>query len=361
MSRKSLGEVCVVLLTICLCSCGYKVPSNYTAKQSVIDDLAFAEIVDAQNDGFAYAYAPSIILDNGTYHVFFCSKGWLKYPSWDAIRYTTSSDGQNWSRPEVVLQATAKNGMDMAACDPSVVFYQGFYYLYYSSAITTAPHVYQTVIQVARASKIQGPYRTYTRRGTWENTPEDPKVIIYPLQNHGSQPSGYGAGQQSVVVKNGRLLMWYTDDSLFVNGQPEVRTYMLESGDPTKWTADIQRSTNLVGQASIDVKFDGERSQFTMVRIENEFSTTSYLGRAYSSDGVTWTLPENMYPTSQFPMYSHDAGIEGDKAGNLAGSGALIGFGAPYGLAHVNDWAKWNLYTVRVTKASDPGFGAGNP
>jgi len=346
--------VCLVLLTTCFISCGYQLPSTYAAKRSIIDGLTFLEIVDAQNDGFSYAYGPSIIAKDGAYHVFFCSKGWLKYPAWDSIRYTTSTDGQNWSRPEVVLQATAKGGMDMAACDPSVVFYQGFYYLYYSSAITTAPSTYQTVIQVARAKKIQGPYLTYTQRGTWENTPGDPKTIIRPLLKHTSQPPGYGAGQQSVIVKGGRLLMWYTDDSVFVNGHSEVRTYMLESSDPTTWSPDVGRSTNLVGQASIDVKFDTELSQFMMVRIENEFSPTSYVGRAYSSDGLTWTTPENIYSGSQFPPYSHDAGIEGDRVGNLAGNGALIGFGAPYDLAPVNDWAKWNLYTVPLAKSNQP-------
>ena len=98
----------------------------------------------------------------------------------------------------------------------------------------------------------------------------------------------------------------------------------------------------------------GGGSWHMMVRIENEFSPTSYVGRAYSSDGLTWTTPENIYSGSQFPPYSHDAGIEGDRVGNLAGNGALIGFGAPYDLAPVNDWAKWNLYTVPLAKSNQP-------
>jgi beta-xylosidase len=164
-------------------------------------------VVNALADGFSYAYAPSIILKDGTYHMFFCSMGWLDYPSWDSIRYTTSTDGQNWSLPQVKLQATAANGRDMAACDPSVVFYEGFYYLFYSSAVTTGPQLFQTVIQVARSVDIAGPYLTYTQRGTWEDTPSDPQVIIYPLQTHCTNPSGYGAGQQTVVVQNGKLMM----------------------------------------------------------------------------------------------------------------------------------------------------------
>lgn len=51
--------------------------------------------------------------------------------------------------------------MDMA-CDPSLVYHQGFYYLYYSSAMTTAPNVFQTIVRVARSVNIDGPYLTFT-------------------------------------------------------------------------------------------------------------------------------------------------------------------------------------------------------
>lgn len=344
MLRARLYEVAVVLFTISFASCGHLQTSPPATRQSLSVASVFFQVVDAYDDGFSYAYAPSIILKNGTYHVFFCSEGGGNYPSWDAIRYTTSIDGQTWSTPKVVLQATAANGQDMAACDPSLVFYQGYYYLYYSSAVTTASKTYQTVIQVARSVSIAGPYLTYTQRGTWEKTPTDPRVIIYPLQMHSAQPSGYGAGQTSVVVRNGQLLMWYTDDSVFVSGQPQVKTYMLQSADPVMWTRDITQATNLVNQASIDVKFDSSQSQFVMIRVENEFSPTSYLARAYSTDGMNWTVPQAVFPSGQFPQYGHDAGIAGDETGNLASASALVGFGVPYGLADADDWGHWDLY-----------------
>ncbi len=243
----------------------------------------------------------------------------------------------------MILQATGANGLDLAACDPSLVFYKGFYYLYYSSAVTTGPKKYQTVIQVARSSNIGGPYLTYTNRSTWENTPLDPKVLIYPLQMHCTQPTGYGAGQQSVIVQNGQLLMWYTDDSVLVGGRPQVKTYMLRSFDPVNWSPDQEAATTLSNEASIDVKYDPSQSQFVMVRVENEFSAGSYLGRAYSSDGLTWSVPQDVFPGA-FPAYTHDAGMAGDETGNLVPARTLVGFGAPYGLADVNDWAKWDLY-----------------
>src|SRR5579872_1611120 len=344
MPRARLYEVAVVLFTISFASCGQVQMSPLATRQSQSLNSAFFQVVDAFDDGFSYAYAPSIILKNGAYHVFFCSEGGGNYPSWDAIRYTTSTDGQTWSKPKIMLQATAANGQDMAACDPSLVLYQGYYYLYYSSAVTTASKTYQTVIQIARSASLDGPYLTYTRRGTWEKTPTDPKVIIYPLQTHSTHPSGYGAGQTSVVVRDGELLMWCTDDSVFAAGQPQVKTYMLQSADPVVWTPNMGQATNLVNQASIDVKFDSSQSQFVMIRVENEFSPTSYLARAYSSDGMTWTTPQGVYPSGQFPQYGHDAGIAGDETGILASPSALVGFGVPYGLADVDNWGHWDLY-----------------
>ncbi len=272
----------------------------------------------------------------------------LLTPTWDSIRYTTSSDGETWSTPQIMVLPSFDNGMDMAACDPSLVYYQGFYYLYYSSAMTTAPDVFQTIIRVARSVNFDGPYATYTQRGTWEVTPADPQIIISPMQIHTTDPPGYGAGQTSVVVQNGKLLMWYTDDSVFVGGEPYLQTFMLESTDPVSWNPGARHATNLLWQASIDVKYDPSKKQFVMYRVENEFMANAYLGRASSNDGITWTSPETVIPSSEFPLYTHDVGVAADETGNIVKSRALIGFGAPYKLATVNNWGQWDLYGVYV-------------
>src|ERR1700739_4461986 len=108
----------------------------------------FFRMVDAIDNPLTipYAYAPSIVLKDNVYHFFFCSGGNI-FPAWDYIRYVESTDGgQTWSTPVDKLHATAFNGMDLSACDPSVVYFGGFYYMYYGSAITTAPHGFHTVI-----------------------------------------------------------------------------------------------------------------------------------------------------------------------------------------------------------------------
>jgi len=342
MLRTALGIAIPSVLALGLASCGGSGKGSMPSQPP-----SFFQIVDAQNGGFSYAYAPSIIVKDGTYHLFFCSMA-LVIPTWDSIRYTTSTDGKTWSTPQIMVLPSFDNGMDMAACDPSLVYFEGYYYLYYSSAMTTAPDVFQTIIRVARSVNIDGPYATYTQRGTWEVTPADPQIIISPMQIHTTDAPGYGAGQTSVVVQNGKLLMWYTDDSVFVGGEPNLQTFMLESTDPITWNPGPTHATNLVEQGSIDVKYDPIKKQFVMYRVENEFTANAYLARAFSGDGIKWTSPETVVQDSEFPLYTHDVGVAGDETGKIVTSHALLGFGAPYKLAAVNNWGQWDLYGMYV-------------
>lgn len=341
MSRAGFGAAVLVLLAFWLASCGQS--TNTATSQPP----SYFRIVDAVTSGSTYAYAPSIIVKDGTYHVFFCSMAVL-IPTWDAIRYATSADGKTWSTPQIMVLPSWENGMDMAACDPSLVFYQGFYYLYYSSAMMTAPQIFQTIIEVARSVNIDGPYLTYTQRGTWESTPPDPQIIIYPMQIHTTNPPGYGAGQTSVIVQNGKLLMWYTDDSLFVGGQPNLQTFMLESTDPVTWTPGPSHATNSTNQGSVDVKYEPSHGQFVMVGIQNQFQSNAYLTFEVSSDGMNWSMPQTAIPPGEFPVYTHNAGMAGDETGNIVAPHTLVGFGAPYNLANVNNWGQWDLYGVYV-------------
>jgi hypothetical protein len=44
--------------------------------------------------------------------------------------------------------------------------------------------------------------------------------------------------------------------------------------------------------------------------------------------------------------------MAGDEVANVVSPNTLIGFGAPYGLAGVNNWGQWDLYGVFVNGAS---------
>jgi hypothetical protein len=346
-----MAKVSIAILISCFCmACGGGPAKISTSSSGSRQDFDFFRMVDAIDNPttIQYAYAPSIILQDNVYHVFFCSGGNIA-PAWDYVRYVSSSDGGNtWTTPVDMLHATAFGGMDLSACDPSVVLFQGFYYMYYGVAITTAPNVFQTVVQVARSTAIDGPYLTYTQRGTWENTPTDPQIIIRPLMTRPQEPSGYGAGQPSVVVMDGKLFMWYTDDSLFVTQSGDFRTfhlYMLQSSDPVTWTADPNQLTNIVGQDSPDVKYDPVHNQFVATWVLNMFTTQASLVRATSSNGLSWTAPQTIISASSFLPFTNNAGATGDEIGHLLPGQTVVGFGRPYSQAGI-DTGMYDLFGV---------------
>ena len=335
-----LPALLMSLLGMTACGGGYG--PTYPGTKPTPVSWDFTKMVDSDADLTSYAYGPSIIRKNGVYHVFFCSAG--ASPAWDFIRYVYSNDGKNWSAPTIILRATAANGFDLAACDPSVVYFQGFYYMYYSSAYTTAPGLFQTVIQVARSVNIDGPYLAYTQRGTWEDTPNDPQIIIKPLVTRNQDPVGYGAGPQTVVVRNGEIFLWYTDDSIDLDA---TRIYMLKSTDPVTWTPSPTRQIGIAA-ASIDVKYDASKHQFVMTSLVNPHTGNAYLARSFSSDGMSWSAFQTIIDVPAFPDYANNVGAVGDETGNTVPLPTLVAFGAQYDLSSYNNWGQWDLYGVFV-------------
>lgn len=320
------------------------------------------KIADSAKNGYTYGYAPSIIKDNGIYHAFYCSTP-ARREGLDAIRYVFSKDGLNWSQPRVILRTKpsidSKTGKstNRAACDPSLVYYQDYYYLFYSNQHQTGselgdPTGTQTTISVARARNITGPYFTYTERGTWEENPPDVKMIILPQVKRSGNRHNYGAGQQTVVVKNRQLYMWYTDDSLHPNEGPRI--YFLKSNDPINWNG-TPVPTNLVKTASVDIKYDAITGRFVLVQILRSHQASPSLATAYSTDGITWTGFRTLYPDRKFPAFAHNVGMSSDRQGHLIdGENPIVAFGAPYNLNSQDQWGKWDLFGVKVNLYSHP-------
>jgi sucrose-6-phosphate hydrolase SacC (GH32 family) len=127
------------------------------------------------NFHLGFTYAPVIVKWDGVYHLFCCSADYSG-AGWDQIRHATSADGVSWSEPRIALFTSDSVG-ERSCCDPSLVRFNDKWYLFYSG---NAKDV-QTTMFVARADNIDGPYLKYTKRGTWEQNPSDPAVILSPL------------------------------------------------------------------------------------------------------------------------------------------------------------------------------------
>ena len=349
LRRMSLMRAALLLEIACFClvmgcgGSGSSSPGSGGGTSGGPQSFQYFQIVDGADypSTIQYAYGPSIILKDGVYHVFFCSGGSIA-PAFDYVRYVKSTDGgKTWTMPIDMLHGNTVLG----ACDPSVVYYQGFYYMFFSSAYYTAPNLTQTTVEVARSQNIDGPYLTYTERGTWEDTPGDAKMIIKPLVFRDTGPQMFGAGEPAVVVHNGKLMIWYTDDSKDLN-DTELSIYMLESDDPVTWTPSPDRKIDLSPLDSVDVKYDAALQQFVMTYIAASFSQNPALIRSYSSDGMTWTDTRNVIDKGLFPSYTDNAGVAGDELGNTLSSSTLVGFGAPPKLADLYSPFLGDMYGV---------------
>jgi len=119
-------SIIVVVATCWILGCGGGGSSVSNQNSGAPQKLSFFRIVDGGDypTTIQYAYGPSIIYKNGVYHVFFCSGGNI-YPAFDYVRYVKSTDGgKTWTAPIDMLHGNTELG----ACDPSVVYYKGFYY-----------------------------------------------------------------------------------------------------------------------------------------------------------------------------------------------------------------------------------------
>ena len=293
--------------------------------------------IASRPNGYHYAYAPVLIRENAGWRMLYCSSG-KGVADWDWIRSATSADGRVWSAPSVLLKTTGGEG-ERAACDPSLVRYRApgdaapFYYLFYSGS----PNGTGTAMFVARASAIEGPYAKWTG-SDWEVDARSPQPIIRPAASHPDQSGFYGAGQQSVVVRDGRLHAWFTDDTACTPRYERIFTS--QATDPTAWSPPVATS---VASSSVDVKFDPGSRRFVMYAIMGPHSFTSYLVRWVSGDGVAWGKPDIVAGPTGFTHWAHNVGVSGDDQGHLVAGDLLVGFGAPSAADCEACWARWDL------------------
>ena len=299
------------------------------------------------NFHLGFTYAPTIVKWDGVYHLFCCSADYSG-TGWDQIRHATSADGVSWSEPRIALFTSDSVG-ERSCCDPSLVRFNDKWYLFYSG---NAKDV-QTTMFVARADHIDGPYLKYTKRGTWEQNPSDPAVILSPLNPVPDGVNYYGAGQQTVLVKDGGLFSWHFDDTSDYPHRPAPVVRFSTSQDGVNWSPPIvakhTSDDSQLTTGSFDVKFDPARNSFALFDITDDHQESTHLTRRFSSDGINWSQPEVLCDAFAFPNHAHNIGVSGDDRGHLLPE-VIVAYGAP----HTDDvdrifairdmtWGHWDM------------------
>ena len=307
----------------------------------------------------SYAYAPADITYQGVNHLFFCSTG-VPSITQDSIRYINDRD----AALKVVLNPTggfdsATKG-DMAACDPEVVFFKGYFYLFYGSTRAIDPAIYSAsamgvdglinVIHVARSASIDGPYQILDQGGTWRATTNTPKHILPPhvLSTSRSQGQGYlGSSWPSVVVRGDTLYLWYADDTADpITGYAKERYYLLKSTDASQWDTATEQQTDIKALVhGGEVKYDPTSNQFVMFSVIGANTRPSWFAMLRSSDGVRWSPLQKIV---DLPNYSHNVGVASDELGTLPTGAFRFNFGAAPGFADSSSPGRWDLFAGQL-------------
>ena len=334
---------------------GWDLQSGSIAKQI---DCATAGSCNSQTNlaNGTYAYAPALLTYQGTRHIFFCSSGQVNV-SIDRIRYINDRDAQLKILLDPVGYAS-RNAEDLAACDPSVVYFQGYFYLFYGSSrvidLNNPDRGYGNlinVIHVARSARIDGPYQILNQDGSWRSFTERPKHIISPrvLAPSHNQGAGYlGASWPSAVVMGNQLVLWWMDDTEAQPKQTFAPYYMLSTSNPAEWDTFRAIRTNLTASHSAEIKFDRQANAYVKFAVHDAHTPNPWIGVNYSFDGVNWNPTQN---AGALPAFSHNMGVMADENGYLLNQQTLqIGFGAPIGLVNDISMAHWNIYAATLNR-----------
>jgi len=278
-----------------------------------------------------YRYGPSIIInEDGSMDAWFATPG--NGVEWDWITYRHSNDGITWSKEQVVLRPTKKSLDAYSVCDPGVIYFNGYYYLGYTS--TTNKTGYDNCIYVARSKNAAGPYEKWNGEG-WGGNPQP--IIIYD-----DEPGYWGAGEISFVIVDETLYCYYT----WMNQYGNYIKLVTANINDENWPANLEHHGKVFNRNgdSVDVIYVKEFEKFLVFSVVDRFTDNASIGVLESSDGYTFYRAQNV--RENFLPYSHNLGISKGKDGNVSVDDNLI-IGYAYGQSE-KSWGKWSTRFQKI-------------
>lgn len=318
---------------------------EYHVSLEVEDD--YYNIYAPINGRSGYRYGPSIIYyEDGTMDAYFASNA--DNVEWDWITYR-HFDGETWSNEKIVLQPTGDSYDHYSCCDPGVIYFNGYYYLGYTSTIVETSGGINNNGFVARSTSPDGPFEKWNGSG-WGG---DPKAIIYYDEYDGA----WGAGELSFVIKDEKLYVYNTWIC------PEGNFTKVSIGDLSEnWPATLEDygvvMTKISGQDSVDVVYADEIDKFLAFATEQRFTNKSGIVVYESSDGINFKKCD--LTSDNVLMHCHNMGISKKLDGHISINDDLL-IGYAYSNSSSN-WGKWatvfqkinlKLYTGQIVTKID--------
>ena len=315
-----------------------------------VTDGGFDVFVPGIANSMNYRYGPAVLLnEDGSVDAWFSAPG-DGYREYDYITYKHSEDGgETWSDEKVVLAPTPNSPDALSVCDPAVFFYDGYYYLGYSSTISKREKGLCNSTFIARSKKPDGPYEKWNGQG-WGGNP-------VPLIYFDGVVLGWGSGEPSFVIVDDLLYIYSTKDSYSAVPKrirlTEVRTANLKQAD---WPAHLCYEGIAVNRSDTDEENEGddgyvyedadswdvayvdEAAKFIAVDANRRFSSNSCLLYYESNDGVHFERVSEL--NTNVIKRCHNCGIMKDGAGHIQ-KGAPVMLSYAYGGSNRSAWGVW--------------------
>lgn len=292
------------------------------------------------NGNGGWRYGPSYIYyGDGRVDAYFASGG--DSGEWDRITHRSSTDdGKTWGPEKIVVYPTPDSMDGHSCCDPDVVYFDGYYYLGYTSTLNDGG--YCNNVFVARSKNPDGPFEKWNGSG-WGGAPVP---IFYFEQSYGY----WGIGEPSMIELNGTLYIYYT------YATPMKSYIMLATADATSenWPSTLQHHGAAMEKKSdsVCVKFVEDWGKFILVTREDVEGNGNCVVVYESTDGKSFTLVDAVRENTCPGMFS--MGLSSRKNGHIRLSEDADRLRLSYAYGE-SGWAAWNTRMHKVTLALSDG------
>ncbi|MCR5789708.1 MAG: exo-alpha-sialidase [Lachnospiraceae bacterium] len=329
-----------------------------------VPDSGFDIFTPASPNGHDYRYGPSLLYnDDGSIDAWFSFPGdGRKEYDWVVYKHTEDG-GATWTASQTALSPTPNTLDTMSICDPDVFWYDGYYYMGYTSTTDNINNGFCNSVFLARSENPAGPYEKWDGEGFGGN----PKPLVY----HDGSCIAWGVGEPSFVVVDDTLYIYTTKDS-FTEDYERIRTTQVHTADLTDedWpshltfrgyavnrtdTTDASEADYIYNDCdSWDVVYVEESGTFLALCTNRRFSSNSCLLYYESRDGISFERISEL--NTNIICGAHNCGVMGDKSGHIKpGDPAFLGYA--YAGAANREWGRWatrmTSFTIDYTEEPD--------
>ena len=277
--------------------------------------------------GVGYRYGPVFMYyPDGSCDAWFATTG--ANGDWDWLTVRHAEKDFQFGEEKVCLVPTPNSMDKYSCCDPGIVYFNGYYYLGYTSTITETNGGCNNNVFVARSRNPEGPYEKWDGEG-WGG---DPEPIIY----YDEEFLFYGAGEPSFVILGDTLYIYYT----WICGHGSflgVATADLSENWPA--TVKVHEDKLMRKQSdSFDVIYVEETGRFLAFATEHRITRNSGIVVYESTNGLDFTRNELL--RGGLYAYCHNMGIARRPDGHVRLTDNIV-VGYAFSDGGPDNWGKW--------------------